>query len=68
MTQPKYPEITVQLIGQDGNVFSIMGRVSEALRRGRVSHEDREAFRMEMMNSESYDEALCTVMRWVDFE
>lgn len=32
MTTPKYPEVEVQLTGNDGNAFAIMGRVSRALK------------------------------------
>ena len=28
----KYPEITVELIGQDGNAFAILGAVHKALK------------------------------------
>ena len=28
----KHPDISVQLVGQDGNVFNLMGIVSRALR------------------------------------
>ena len=30
---PKYPDVEVQLSGEDGNVFSIIGRIAKALRR-----------------------------------
>jgi hypothetical protein len=32
-TQPRYPDIQVQLSGQDGNAFAILGRTAGALRR-----------------------------------
>ena len=62
--EPKYPEVEVELEGQDGNVFSIMGRVRKALRRGGASHEEVEAFTAEMQAGD-YDDALQTVFRWV---
>jgi len=34
--QVKYPEIEVQLTGNDGNAFAIMGAVSAALKRAKV--------------------------------
>jgi len=38
MTEPKYPDVTVELEGQDGNAGAIMGRVVRALREAEVSH------------------------------
>ena len=37
MTECKYPEVEVELVGQDGNAFVIMGAVSKALKRADVS-------------------------------
>jgi hypothetical protein len=36
MSDVKYPEIEVELIGTDGNAFAILGKVQEALKRGGV--------------------------------
>lgn len=33
MTKPKFSDVYVPLAGQDGNAFSILGRVSAALRK-----------------------------------
>lgn len=33
MTQPKYPELEVQLTGEDGNMFIIVSRVRSAIER-----------------------------------
>lgn len=62
---PKYPKIKVKLIGEDGNAFSILGRVSDAMRRRGVSKEDIERFR-EMAMSGGYDNLLVTCMKWVN--
>ena len=59
----KYPEITVNLIGEDGNVFNLMGIVSRALRRIKIDPKD---FQDEVMASGSYDEALRVIMKWVN--
>jgi hypothetical protein len=37
--QSKYPHIKVQLVGEDGNAFSILGRVAKAMRQAGVSVE-----------------------------
>jgi hypothetical protein len=63
---PKFPDVHVQLSGEDGNVFSIIGRVRRALRKGGATADDIEAFTDEVETSGCYDEALRTVMRWVD--
>lgn len=60
----KYPHIAVQLAGEDGNAFSIIGRVSTALRHGKVSREEIEAYCTEAMSGD-YDNLLQTTMRWV---
>lgn len=62
---PKFPTIEVQLSGEDGNVFAVIGRVTSAMRRGGVSKEAIGQFTKEVTASESYDQALECVMRWV---
>jgi len=61
----KYPEVAVQLRGGDGNIFFIMGRVDDALRRARVPAAEREEFARQVMDTGSYHEALSVVMKWV---
>ena len=61
---PKYPHITVRLIGEDGNTLSIMGRISSALRKDGVSSKDIAAFQSEILSGD-YDHALQTAMKWV---
>lgn len=62
--QPKYPHIEVQLSGEDGNAFAIMGRVSAALRRDGVPQDEVDAFTAQAMSSD-YDALLRTAMEWV---
>jgi len=61
----KHPEITVQLVGEDGNAFSILGAVSGAMRRAGVSKEERDQFMSEAMSGD-YDHLLVTCMKWVN--
>lgn len=61
----RHPEVEVQLIGEDGNAFAIMGRVLNALRRAGISEEEIDVFRAEAMSGD-YDHLLLTVMRWVE--
>lgn len=63
--KPKYPDVHVQLTGQDGNVFGVIGKVSEALRE--AGHVDQVTeFVNEVADTDSYDAALAVVMQWVE--
>ena len=64
---PKYPEVTVNLSGADGNIFAIGGRVRHALRKAKVPREEIDLFCRELRATKSYDEALQKVMEWVDW-
>lgn len=70
--EPKYKEVEVQLTGEDGNAFAIMGRVTKALRthlkeqgwepaeiKAEVSRYQNQAM------SGSYEELLQATMDWV---
>jgi len=65
-TTPRFPGVRVRLSGKDGNVFAIMGRVRQALVQAGATDDDVKSFMSEMMGAGSYDEALQTVMRWVN--
>lgn len=66
--EPKYPEITVKLVGEDGNIFNLMGKVQKALRKGGVSKQETGMFLEEVTQSNSYDQALQVIMQWVEVE
>ncbi|MDO8706263.1 MAG: hypothetical protein Q7J84_15080, partial [Sulfuricaulis sp.] len=66
-TDIRHPDVTVQLSGEDGNVFFIIGRVSKALRRAGYT-EDAEAYRKNCMAAKSYDEVLQITMATVETE
>lgn len=61
----KYPDITVQLVGLDGNGFAIMGRVVKALAENNVSKKEQRVFMDECMSGD-YDHLLQTCIKWVD--
>jgi len=61
----KYPNIQVQLTGQDGNAFNLISIVRSALRKNGVSSEEVSAFVKEA-TSGNYDNVLITCMNWVD--
>ena len=65
MDEPRYPEIHVDLIGEDGNAFAIIGRVVRALHRAGLDREEVEAFKKEAKRGD-YDHVLQTVRWWVD--
>lgn len=65
--EPKYPNIVVQLIGEGGNAFFIIGRVSKALRRANIPKEEIDAFVTEATSGD-YDHVLQTAMKFVNVE
>jgi len=63
--EPKYPNVTVQLSGEDGNAYFIIGRVIRALREAGVDNAEVREFSYEA-TSVDYDHLLRTVMAWVE--
>ena len=57
----------VRLAGEDGNAFSIMGRVVQALRRVGADDEYIGKYRSEAMAGD-YDNLLCVTMDYVEVE
>ena len=64
---PKYPDITVELVGQNGNAFNILGICLQAMRRAGLSKEEQDAFQAEA-TSGNYDHLLATCMKWFNVE
>lgn len=64
MSDVKYPNIVVDLIGKDGNAFGILGMVTGAMRMAGVEKSEVDAFRNEAIAGD-YDHLLQTVMKWV---
>ncbi len=63
----KYPEITVQLTGKDGNAFAIIGACLQAMRRAKLPQEERNKFQAEATSGD-YDHLLATCMEWLNVE
>lgn len=63
----KHPEIHVQLVGLDGNAFSIIGRCLTAMRKVGLSQEERDEFQKEA-TSGNYDHLLITCTEWFDVD
>lgn len=66
--EEKFPktDITVKLVGTDGNAFALIGKVRQALRRGGYG-ELVEEFTKEATSGD-YDHVLQTIMEYVDVE
>ena len=60
----KYPEIEVQLTGNDGNAFAIMGAVKRALEQANVSKDEVAKYTEQSMSGD-YDNLLRVAMSWV---
>ena len=69
MSGQKYPvtNVTVRLVGTDGNAFALLGKVRQALRRAGYDAGFIERFTKEAMAG-SYDELLACIMRYVNVE
>jgi hypothetical protein len=65
--EPKYPDITVKLVGQDSNAFVLLGLINQALRKAKVPADIRGQFQTEATSGD-YDNLLQTAMRWVNVE
>lgn len=63
--EPKYGNIDVQLSGEDGNAFFILGKVQKALRGKGIPKEEIDLFLEEAMEGD-YDHLLQTCMKWVN--
>ena len=57
--------ITVELVGHDGNAFAIMSRVSRALEEAGASKEEVSQYMNESMSGD-YDNLLRVATEWVD--
>ncbi len=64
---PKYPQVTVKLVGTDGNAFAVLGATIKAMKRAGVPQSDIDAFRDEATSGD-YDHLLGTVMQTVEVE
>jgi hypothetical protein len=62
---PKHPEVKVQLVGEDGNAYAVLGRCARAARRAGVSKDEIQAFTDEATSGD-YQHLLATCMRWFD--
>jgi len=64
---PKYPDIMIQLIGLDGNAFSILGRCRSAMKRARLPEFEINEFTKEATSGD-YNHLLATCVEWFNVE
>lgn len=64
MSEVKYPDVKVKLVGQDGNAFAIMGAVQTALKKAGVDKDVISDYLAEAMSGD-YNDLLRTTMKWV---
>lgn len=63
----KHPEVSVKMIGEDGNAFAILGRVRSALKKAGITQEEIDAFMSEATAGDS-DHLLQVVIKWINVE
>lgn len=66
MDEVKAPDVTVRLVGEDGNAFAILGKVNKALKA--AGHADLAAEYMKEASSGDYNHLLATTMKYVNVE
>lgn len=64
---PKYPTITVKLVGQDSNAFNLLGICRRAMKRAHLPESEIEAFTQEATSSD-YNHLLITCTEWFNVE
>ena len=57
----------INLIGEDGNIFAILGRASRALKQAGMADQTKEMF-IRVTSCGSYDEALNIISEYVETE
>ena len=62
---PRYPKIKVKLTGINGNAWNLLGVMSKAMKKGKVTKEEVNLFTTEAMSGD-YDHLLQVCMEWVD--
>ena len=65
ISSPKFPYVKVRLVGEDGNAFSILGRVTRSMREAGIEDEDIAEFVSEATAGD-YNHLLQTTMRRVE--
>ena len=67
MSDVKYPDITVKIIGVNGNAFNILGICTTAMRKHRLPQSEIDNFMSEATHGD-YNHLLGVVMNWFNVE
>ena len=67
LTTPDREKPTVQLTGNDGNAFAVMGAVTTALRSAGYTNEEVHEYQSQAMSGD-YNNLLAVSMRWANVE
>ncbi|MBQ7659501.1 MAG: hypothetical protein IJS26_01985 [Alphaproteobacteria bacterium] len=67
MSDVKYPDITVKIIGANGNAFCILGICTREMRRHKLPQSEIDNFMSEATHGD-YNHLLCVVMNWFNVE
>ena len=67
LTTPDREKPTVQLTGNDGNAFAVMGAVTRALRKAGYTNEEVHEYQSQAMSGD-YNNLLAVSMRWANVE
>ena len=62
-SNPKYPNVEIELTGVDGNAFVILGRVQSEARRAGLPENEIKEFMTEAQSGD-YGHLLATCMKW----
>jgi hypothetical protein len=65
MSEPKYPNVQVQLTNHDGNAYAVLARCRDAARKAGVGASEIAAF-TEEATSGDYDRLLQVCLKWFD--
>ena len=57
-----------RLVGEDGNIFNLMGLASKTLKIADLSDESKEMIERITSGAQSYEEAIAIIMEYVDVE
>lgn len=67
MTEIKYPNITVALVGKNGNAFNILGICTRAMKQADLPQTEIDNFMTEATSGD-YNHLLSTAMAWFNVE
>lgn len=62
---PKYPNISVKLIDEDGNAFAILGHCIKKAKKVGLDQKEIDLFKKEATSGD-YNNLLCTCQKWFD--